>query len=142
MARKNLKLAIFAVAALAAAGCGSSSTTLTAIDTAPPATPLSLEASMDGGVIVLSWAENTTDADFAGFLAYRTEPGDSLVLIGTPTDVTECEDLTPEAGEVNTYSVVAVDVAGNRSAPATVAVDLTDYPAAPPVIRSPIVRTP
>lgn len=131
MARKSILLTMVALAGLALAGCGSSSKAPTAIDTAPPLVPTGLVATADGTAIVVSWAPNTSDADFVGFVVRRTTHGQSVMLIDAPVDVTEWADDAPVAGVVNVYAVSAVDEAGNWSAYATVAVDLREGNPAP-----------
>lgn len=126
MSRKNALVMLAALAALAlTAGCGSSTSVPTAIDTAPPASPTGLSASGAPLGLLLSWEPNTTDADFAGFVVRRNVLGRETTLIDTPTDVTECVDPSPAAGYVNRYEVSSVDESGNESAFAYVLVDLS-----------------
>ncbi|MFH1842548.1 MAG: hypothetical protein ABIF77_05025 [bacterium] len=111
---------ILALAALTAGGCSSdSSSTPTAIDTAPPEIPTGLEIEMTGTVVHLAWAPNTTDADFAGFVVDRTVNGTTVALVEMPQNVTEITDNEAPYG-LNIYAVSAVDQNGNESAFATI----------------------
>jgi hypothetical protein len=122
---KRLVTLIVLVAATGAlVGCGSSSKSPTAIDTAPPAVPTGLSAARESGWVTISWAPNTTDADFAGFRLVRTARDQDSSLIDTPEDVTEYVDPAPVLGTTSTYAVTAVDINGNESAYATVLVTI------------------
>ena len=130
MSRKSTLITLAALAALTlAAGCGSSTRIPTAIDTAPPAAPTALTAAFETGGVVVTWAPNTTDADFAGFVVSRTVHGNVAQLIDTPTDITECVDPAPVAGCLNSYAVSARDLTGNESGLVTITVDLRTGPA-------------
>lgn len=131
MARKSILTTLAVLAALALAGCGSSSKAPTAIDTAPPQAPTGLVVWSAGSSVVITWAPNTTDADFAGFVVRRIARGTNVMLVEAPADVTEYADAAPLRGTVNTYSVSAVDDAGNWSAYATISVDLSAPSPAP-----------
>jgi len=126
VSRKNTLVLLTALTALAlAAGCGSSTSVPTAIDTAPPASPTGLTVSRTPAGLLLSWEPNTTDADYAGFVVRRTVNGNETLLIGTPTDVIECVDPAPIPACLNRYEVSTVDQSGNESAFACVLVDLS-----------------
>lgn len=117
-----LSFVVLAMAALVAGGCGSdSSSTPTAVDTAPPAVPTGLSADVGAGNVALAWAPNTTDADFAGFVVDRIYNGATTSLIDTPQDITSFEDPDPEMG-YSIYAVSAVDRSGNESAYASIGV--------------------
>jgi hypothetical protein len=142
LSRKNALVMLTALTALAlAAGCGSSTSDPTAIDTAPPASPTGLAVSRTPLGLLLSWEPNTTDADCAGFLVHRTVNGNETLLIDTPTDVTECVDPAPIPACLNRYEVSSVDQSGNESAVASLLVDLSvSVPALRP-IENPVGET-
>jgi hypothetical protein len=113
---------ILGLAALAA-GCSDSNTPVAATpDTAPPALPGNLDVAFEGGIAVISWAENTVDADLAGYIVTREHNGDTVTLVATPTLLASYEDPAPLLG-VSNYLVYAVDTSGNESAAASI--DLT-----------------
>jgi len=117
---------ILALAALTAGGCSSdSSSTPTAIDTAPPEIPTGLEIAATGTVVHVAWAANTTDADFAGFVVDRTVNGVTVALVESPQRMTEITDNEAPYG-LNIYAVSAVDQNGNESAFATVEIMLME----------------
>jgi fibronectin type 3 domain-containing protein len=87
-------------------------------DTFPPAAPKAVTAVAGPGAINLIWDANT-EADVAGYLILRAEaPGDTLQPLNSePTRETRYRDTTVTAGVRYVYAIVAVDRAGNRSAP-------------------------
>jgi hypothetical protein len=93
-------------------------TCVTPIDTFPPKAPSGLSSVASPGLISLIWHANT-DADLAGYLVLRGEaPGDTLQpLTAAPIKETTFRDTTVKAGVSYVYVVVAIDGAGNRSAP-------------------------
>jgi hypothetical protein len=117
MARRltYLTLITLALVAFVASGCSDDSASPTLADTVPPAVPTNLDGSFTGSQVGLSWAPNTTDADFAGFLLARTNGADTVQLISSPQNVTSYADDEPPAG-YNLYEVSAMDRYGNRSA--------------------------
>lgn len=122
MARKTLmSVLMLGCLALAAAGCSDDSTPTAVRDTAPPAVPSDLTADAYLGTVAVSWAPNTTDADFAGFTVDRTCNGVTVSIVSLPQNITSIDDEHPEPG-YNVYSVSAVDRNGNESAYATVGV--------------------
>jgi hypothetical protein len=91
-------------------------------DTTPPSTPGGLNANVFGdGETWLDWAASTDNATASGLIVYE------VFLNGTfDQGIGGGETraiLYAELGIVNTIEVVAIDGAGNRSAPATVTVD-------------------
>jgi hypothetical protein len=86
-------------------------------DTFPPETPRGLAAVASEGAISLIW-EASPDADLAGYLIIRAEAGAAARAI-TPEPIKETtfRDTTASRGMKYVYAVVAVDAAGNRSAP-------------------------
>lgn len=87
-------------------------------DIFPPAAPKALSAVAGPGAVNLIWDANT-EADLAGYLVLRAEaPGDTLQPLNSePTRETRYRDTTVTAGVRYVYAIVAVDRAGNRSAP-------------------------
>ncbi len=115
--KKILVVMMMVAAAILATGCSDDNPVNldTAVDTAPPAGPSYVRATMDdSGSAVVTWAPNTVDSDLAGYVVTRENDGDVTVLVASPTLATSIEDVPP-AG-VNYYNVYAVDEAGNESA--------------------------
>jgi hypothetical protein len=107
---------------LGAVGCGSDDDTnlpvAPPIDTAPPVLPSGLAVAYDPTTfaVTVTWDENTTDVDLAGFLVSRTVVGTTEELVDTPIAATEFVDNIQGSGFKATYSVAAVDESGNVSA--------------------------
>jgi len=94
----------------------------TAVDTFPPAAPADLSLLQSEGKITAQWSP-VAAADLAGYIVMRSE-GPTLNyqwLMGTPIAETNYTDATTKAGVRYTYAVIAVDKAGNRSAPSATA---------------------
>jgi hypothetical protein len=90
---------------------------LTAVDTFPPPAPSGLSALPTEGRIQLIWSA-VSAADLAGYLVLRSEDaGAPVPLMTEPITETGYTDTTPKPGAHYVYTVVAVDKAGNRSAP-------------------------
>jgi hypothetical protein len=90
---------------------------VTALDTFPPPAPGGLSTLPTEGRIQLIW-NAVTAADLAGYLVLRSEDGAPAVpLMTDPVAETSYTDTTPKPGGRYVYTVVAVDKAGNRSAP-------------------------
>jgi hypothetical protein len=90
-------------------------------DIFPPAVPSGLQAVFtDGGqqkFIDLVWIPNT-EADLAGYNVYRREPGGETAKINQQlVKVPAFRDANVQAGHEYFYSVSALDVHGNQSAP-------------------------
>lgn len=87
-------------------------------DTFPPDAPKSLAAVASAGVINLIWDANV-EADLAGYLVLRGDaPGATLQpLMREPIKDTRYGDRTAKPGVRYVYAIIAVDKAGNRSAP-------------------------
>ncbi|HEX5012716.1 MAG TPA: hypothetical protein VFV72_01065 [Candidatus Limnocylindrales bacterium] len=107
---------------------GSDSRTVTILesstgDATPPSTPANLNANVFGdGETWLDWGASTDNATPSGLIVYE-------VFLNGQFDQGICCGMTrailyAEVGVLNTIEVVAVDGAGNRSAPASVQVDL------------------
>jgi hypothetical protein len=92
-------------------------------DATPPTTPAGLSANVFGdGETWLTWGASTDNATPTGQLVYEVYLNgrfDQAVGGGYTQAI-----LYAEVGVLNTIEVIAVDGAGNRSAPASVTVDL------------------
>jgi hypothetical protein len=91
-------------------------------DTTPPSTPPNLSANVFGdGETWLDWNTSTDNATPAGLIVYEVFLNGRFdqPIGGGQTQAILYADL----GVVNTIEVIAVDGAGNRSAPASVTVD-------------------
>ncbi len=115
-------LALITTLSLVSIGCSDDSTTSIvdppAVDTAPPAIPANFDAAFAGDQITLSWDQNTTDSDLAGFIVSRDVYGEITALVATPTILSSFQD-TPVPGR-NIYQIYSVDLTGNASAVASV----------------------
>jgi len=89
----------------------------TLVDTFPPAPPKALAAIANEGAISLIWEPNA-EKDLAGYIVLRGAAADAKLQPVTPAPVQETVFRDPAASGVTyTYAVVAVDKAGNTSAP-------------------------
>jgi uncharacterized protein len=122
----KMKLLILALipALFAFVGCGSDGDTFspTVVDTAPPATPLGLGASIWNDSVVLEWKTNNTDADFSGFKVYRIIDSEVLELTGEEISKNCFTDNSPVVDSYNIYRVTSVDFSGNESAYAVISI--------------------
>ncbi|WP_416402949.1 galactose oxidase-like domain-containing protein [Arthrobacter sp. LFS091] len=84
-------------------------------DTTPPTAPTNLSASASAGQIALTWTAGT---DNVGVTSYRVSRDGTLV--GSPAS-TSYSDTSVLAGTTYTYTVAAVDAAGNVSPPSNTA---------------------
>jgi hypothetical protein len=90
-------------------------------DIFPPAVPSGLQAVFSGvgqqPFIDLIWAPDT-DADLAGYDIFRHETGAEPVKINAePVKTPAFRDTNVASGKTYIYSVSAVDIRGNESAP-------------------------
>lgn len=93
-------------------------------DTTKPSTPANLSANVFGdGETWLSWSASTDNATPTGLIVYEVYLNGRFdqPISGGYTQAILYADL----GVVSTIEVIAVDGAGNKSAPATVTVDCT-----------------
>ncbi|HTL44273.1 MAG TPA: hypothetical protein VL262_08020 [Vicinamibacterales bacterium] len=91
---------------------------VTPVDRFAPEAPTGLAAVATTGAMNLIWDANH-EPDVAGYLVLRAEsPGDTLLpLTPEPIRETRFRDTTAQPGVRYAYVIVAVDRAGNRSAP-------------------------
>jgi len=91
---------------------------VTPVDRFPPAAPTALAAVATAGAMNLIWDANH-ESDVSGYLVLRGEvPGGTLQpLTPEPIRETRFRDTTAQPGVRYVYAIVAVDRAGNRSAP-------------------------
>jgi fibronectin type 3 domain-containing protein len=86
----------------------------TSSDVSPPTAPTNLTATVVGSLAVdLSWTGSTDDIGVTGYTVYRN--GSVLATVGGGT--TTYHDASVISGTTYTYTVDAVDGAGNHSAP-------------------------
>jgi hypothetical protein len=137
MASKKLILILLCVIAMTfvVVGCGGDddkSPAAPPVDTAPPALPsgLSAQYSQDSQSATVSWDQNVTDSDFAGFLVSRSSYDmQPEALVSEPQAANSYQDNDlGTAGRVVTYYVYAVDESGNVSAASTVAIEMEPAP--------------
>ncbi|MCF8380848.1 MAG: T9SS type A sorting domain-containing protein [Bacteroidales bacterium] len=84
--------------------------TANTVDTTPPSTPADLMAqSASGSCIKLIWGESNDNVGVTGYRVYRA--GDLLSTVNTPS----YSDKTVTVGNTYSYSVSAIDGAGNES---------------------------
>lgn len=90
-------------------------------DRTPPTTPTNLrESHWDDGEIHLTWEQSTDDLDGQAVIRYN------VYVNGVLSDVTVGSGRSIVYGNAgaNTISIIAVDTAGNESAPATLSIQL------------------
>jgi hypothetical protein len=115
----------FKVQATDAAGNNSSASYAFTIDTLAPAVPTGLTATAASvSEIDLSW---TAATDMAGYQVFRDG---GTTPLGTVTSGTTFADTGLAPSSTHSYTVVAVDAAGNASAPSAAAVATTLTPPA------------
>jgi hypothetical protein len=97
---------------------------VTAVDTFPPPAPNGLSLLPTEDHNQLTW-NPVSAGDLAGYLVLRSEEGTAArVLTDSVIPDTNYTDRTVKSGAHYTYTVVAVDKAGNRSAPSNPAEDI------------------
>ncbi len=105
-------------------GCSDDSdpvtTTTLPIDTAPPAVPAGLSCCGLDGYVKLAWDANVLDTDLAGYNVYRSVYGQTWALNVEPLQENRFIDVVPAQPEA-LYMVSAVDLSGNESAVALIA---------------------
>lgn len=112
-------------------GESSAETTILANDTFPPAQPSGLQAVFSGQAepgIDLTWTPNT-DQDLAGYNVYRQTADQPPAKINTELVKTPSfHDANVQPGNRYIYSVTAVDLRGNESAPSQQAAESVPKP--------------
>ncbi|MEW2295987.1 carbohydrate binding domain-containing protein [Streptomyces sp. NPDC006743] len=101
----------------------------TAPDTTAPTVPASLKAAATGTSVVLTWEPSTDDTAVTGYQVTRTGGSKGTAVISTGSTV--YSDTGLEADTPYTYTVRAVDAAGNTSA-ASAPANATTGQAPPP----------
>lgn len=92
---------------------------ITPVDTFAPAIPEGLSAVPTPQSIELSWTRNT-ETDLRGYNILRSTDGAPFVTIATLVDVPAYSDSKIEPGKKYRYTVSAVDLTGNESAPSAI----------------------
>lgn len=123
----------YTVSAVDAAGNrsaeSSAATATTPADTTAPTVPTSVAATPNSATsVTITWAAST---DAVGVASYRVLRGGSAVTGGSAVAGTSFTDTSVSGGNTYSYTVSAVDAAGNRSAESTAAGATT--PAGPDV---------
>ena len=104
-------------------------------DTTAPSTPTALAANVKSGSEVdLSWASSTDNTAVAGYRLYRD--GTLVATVGS----TSWFDVGLAAGSAHTYTISAIDAAGNASAQ-TAGLATTTLRTAPPDVVAPTSPT-
>ena len=123
----------YTVKAIDAAGnlstaSASASATPSAVDTTAPSAPTGLTATAGNAQVTLSWAASTDNVAVTGYRVYR-----GTTLVGSPTTTSFTETgLTNGTGV--TYTVKAIDAAGNLSSASASA---SATPTAPSTLPAP-----
>jgi len=108
----------YRVSAVDAWGGESAQSAAVRTDVTPPAMPQSLTATPQADRFVLSWAANA-DADLVGYRVLRSDLQDGVYThLANITETTFADTVSP-GGFTWHYRVIAVDVSGNESEPAT-----------------------
>jgi len=105
-------------------------------DTTAPDAPASLSAAMAPQGAELRWAASNDDVGVTGYVLLR----DDAELARLARDELRYLDTTVQAASTYRYRVLAVDRAGNRSAPSPEAVLRTPAALPPPVQYVPVAR--
>ncbi|MCW2811356.1 MAG: metallophosphoesterase, partial [Friedmanniella sp.] len=87
------------------------------VDLAAPSVPANLRATAGAGSVALAWNASTDNVAVAGYVVYRNG---TRVGTGTTTTSTSYTDASLASGTYS-YTVAAVDTAGNASAQSTAA---------------------
>ena len=103
-------------------------------NTVAPGDVTDLTATVGTNKITLDWTK-PGDADFAGVNVYRDGTKLNTILVADPTNT--YEDGTAVVGMTYTYTVKAVDTAGNESTGINVSATMTS-----PIVDTPVVIGP
>ncbi len=138
----------FRVVAVDAAGnrsAASAAVSATVLDTQAPSAAPGVTATVSGSTVALTWSAATDNVGVTAYEVHRSTSG-AVSTASTPfatSSATSWTDGTCAVGTC-TYSVVAVDGAGNRgpaSAPVTVEVQDTKAPTAPTSLTATVAGT-
>jgi hypothetical protein len=117
------------------AGNSSAASYAFTIDATPPAVPTGLTARAAGvSAITLSWTAATDTVGVSGYKVFRDG---GTTPIGIVTTGTTFADTGLAPSSIHSYTVVAVDAAGNASAPSVAAAATTLRPTATPRLTAP-----
>jgi len=95
------------------------------VDTTAPSTPANLTAqAASASQVNLSWTASTDNVGVTGYKVYR----DGTYLIATAAGATSYQDQNLAAGTTYSYTLSAVDAAGNESAQSAAAAATTQTP--------------
>ncbi|HEX2966223.1 MAG TPA: hypothetical protein VHO84_10570 [Syntrophorhabdaceae bacterium] len=86
----------------------------TPIDRTPPRVPEEMKAEKRANAVFIAWRENT-DKDLTGYNVYRTVNGSRQKLNGNIIKTNSFQDRNTPNERYVSYSVTAVDTAGNES---------------------------
>jgi hypothetical protein len=87
-----------------------------AYNTESPSVPVSLNAWSSYYSVLLSWRENFTDPDWAGFFVYRSTDGTTWDrIIDEPVTTIGYADNDVDHGTLYSYRITSVDIYGNES---------------------------
>jgi hypothetical protein len=137
----------YRVVALDAAGnrsAASAAANVTLRDTRAPSAVAGVTATVSHSTVALSWSAATDDVGVSAYEVHRATAG-SVTTASTPiatSSATSWSDVTCSVGTSCTYSVVAVDAAGNRgpgSAPVSVVVQDSTAPSTPASLTATLV---
>ncbi len=105
---------------VSAQSASASATTQSAADTTPPTVPTGLAATaVSASQVNLSWTASTDNVGVTGYKVYR----DGILVAGSQVAITSYSDTGLTASTVYSYTVSAIDAAGNissQSSPAQV----------------------
>ena len=129
--RSSILLVAAFFTAFGVMGCGIEKVSAP-VDTVAPSAVLDLAVGVDMNVspsVNLNWSAGA-EADLAAYNVYRSENGGVNVLVGSETAPT-FRDGTVQRGATYVYSVTAVDMSSNESAPSTTSVTVPTRVGAP-----------
>jgi Ca2+-binding RTX toxin-like protein len=107
-------------------GDASSSTQVATPDVTAPSVPSGLSATASAGGVSLGWQPASDNVAVTGYEISRDH-----AVLGVTGATTYSDLAAPSVGTL-TYAIVALDAAGNRSAPASVSLTLAASPPPPP----------
>jgi len=93
----------------------SDETSITPVDTFPPAVPAGLAVSSAANSVELVWDRNQ-EPDLAGYRVYRANAGGAFEKIADVNQIPSYSDHNVEHGKTYRYAITAFDQIGNESA--------------------------